>query len=231
MTFSVIMMSYLGYYHGARSNPILKFNRAVRSFVNQTFKDCELIIVSDGCELTNQEYKANWANHDNITLIKTKKSEDKWPGVKRQLAREVAKGEWIIYLDSDDLFLPKRIENINKAIKQNPEYDLLFDNSLIYGSKRDIFKYIINETYEGPIGICTKYENHNLDGIQLYRTKIDYAAGTCSIAHKNTLPQKWDNRNRRGEDLKFIAELKAHNQWKVVDMPGYVWCHSEHFDI
>ena len=46
---SVIMASYLGEYENSASDRKTKFIRAVDSFVNQTYKDAELIIISYGC--------------------------------------------------------------------------------------------------------------------------------------------------------------------------------------
>jgi len=54
---SVIMPSYLGKYEGSRINADQKFIRAVESFQQQTLQNKELIIVSDGCEITNRIYR------------------------------------------------------------------------------------------------------------------------------------------------------------------------------
>ena len=54
---SVIMASFLGSYPGRSSNPEDKFIRAVKSFITQTYENKELIIVSDGCQMTNMLYK------------------------------------------------------------------------------------------------------------------------------------------------------------------------------
>ena len=53
---SIIMQVYLGEYPGARTDSISKFKRAVKSFQNQIYKNCELIIVADGCTKTHQTY-------------------------------------------------------------------------------------------------------------------------------------------------------------------------------
>ena len=41
---SIIMQSYLGNYPGSRKDSHSKFLRAVQSFQNQLYKNCELII-------------------------------------------------------------------------------------------------------------------------------------------------------------------------------------------
>ena len=54
------MQSYLGDYPGSRTEPERKFVRAVNSFLNQTNKNSELIIVSDNCKITEKLYKENF---------------------------------------------------------------------------------------------------------------------------------------------------------------------------
>ena len=66
---SVVMASYLGNYSGAASNRDAKLRRAINSFLFQ--ETGELIVVSDGCELTNQIVESYKNPH--IKLIKMMK--------------------------------------------------------------------------------------------------------------------------------------------------------------
>ncbi len=69
------MPSYLDHYEGrygkAAENRIEKFHRAVNSVRSQVFSDWELIIVSDGCEKTCDQ----WSRFpdDNIRLLRISK--------------------------------------------------------------------------------------------------------------------------------------------------------------
>lgn len=230
---SIVMMSYLGHYPGARSNPIPKFNRAVQSVVDQTVQDWELIIVSDGCELTNIEYDKYWSNDPRIKLIKTEKSPSAWPGSKRQLGVDAAKGDWIAYLDSDDAYIDHRLQNIHNAIESNPLIDVFFDNVLIYGIDERGFQPTANGKYfETPLGLARRYYNAFLDNMPLfYRESKEGSVGTWCIAHRKDISIKWGDLERRGEDTEFINTLRSNLPYKFVNMSGYVWCHSHYFDI
>ena len=223
------MMSYLGHYPGARSKPVPKFNRAIQSFVNQTLKDCELIIVSDGCELTNQEYEANWSNHDNITLIKPEKSKDKWPGVKRQLAREIAKGEWIIYLDADDVYTSDYLEKVASHI--DDKHSVMLNTSPTMGDERITLKRNIEiKGLYPPVSYSraslfmpgTRIEN-------MYNNAKIYGLGTASIIHKNSVSCEWKNSDKRGEDANFCMDLANTHPYKMISVIGYVICHDPKF--
>lgn len=229
---SIVMMSYLGHYPGARSNPILKFNRAVQSVVDQTVQDWELIIVSDGCELTNAEYDKHWLNEPRIKLIKTEKSLSAWPGSKRQLGVDIAKGDWIAYLDADDVYIEHRLQNIHNAIESNPLIDAFFDTMMIYGNDEAGFEPTGNGRYfETPLGLARRYHNEFLNDVPLFCKESKGVIGTWCIVHRKNISIKWLDSERRGEDTEFIKALQKHLPYKFENMAGYVWCHSHYFDI
>ena len=66
---SIIMQSYLGNYPGSRKDSHSKFLRAVQSFQNQLYKNCELIIVADDCMETKALYNVHFKGEDNMRLI------------------------------------------------------------------------------------------------------------------------------------------------------------------
>ena len=60
------MQSYLKDYPGARSNPEEKFIRAVNSVINQSSPNWELVIISDGCEITKALYEEHFEQEERI---------------------------------------------------------------------------------------------------------------------------------------------------------------------
>ena len=70
MKISVIMASWLG---AKRPHLDKKFVRAVNSFLKQTHEDKELIIVSDGCQITNKLYEEHYKMNPIVTLFKSQK--------------------------------------------------------------------------------------------------------------------------------------------------------------
>ena len=114
MKFTVVMPSYMGPYRTAAKNRESKILRAVNSVIAQTYEDWELIVVADGCEKTMQILK-------DVTDLRVRKyliEKDKiWGGSPRNTGIELAKGEFIVYLDIDDIIGPDHLKNICSGIE------------------------------------------------------------------------------------------------------------------
>lgn len=71
-----------------------KLKRALTSIVNQTYLSYEIIVVDDHSDVPFY--------HDGYDLTYIRCEENKGPGAARNLGLKVAKGEFIVFLDSDD---------------------------------------------------------------------------------------------------------------------------------
>jgi len=99
MKISVIMASFLSM--PQRQNLEAKFVRAVKSFLNQTHEDKELIIVADGCEKTLNLYNQHFSDKENVKIIPIPK-QPLYSGTMRNIAYDVCEGDLVTYLDADD---------------------------------------------------------------------------------------------------------------------------------
>jgi glycosyltransferase involved in cell wall biosynthesis len=81
---------------------------AVASVLAQTYRPIEIIIVNDGSrDETGREVEALAEAHPEVRAIHRQNG---GPGAARETGRLVASGEFIQYLDSDDLLLPTKFE-------------------------------------------------------------------------------------------------------------------------
>ena len=88
--------------------------RCLESIKKQTFKDYEVIVVDDGCTDKSIEI----AKQYDVKVIKTEHvsvSEARNVGVKH------TKGEYLIFLDSDDYWDNDLLNEINKSLDNNPD--------------------------------------------------------------------------------------------------------------
>lgn len=86
-------------------NNVKWLEEAVDSVLNQTYKKFEIIIINDG----SPEDDRVFLEHYKKSII-YKKVKNSGPAVARNLGIELAKGGYIAFLDSDDLWLSKKLE-------------------------------------------------------------------------------------------------------------------------
>jgi glycosyltransferase involved in cell wall biosynthesis len=103
--------------------------RALSSLRLQSFKDFEVVVVDDNSSEDIARVTASFGDLD-IHLVK-QASVLKGACAARNLGSDKASGRYIAYLDSDDIFLPEKLEVFARHIQQNPA-DLLTSYLLVY---------------------------------------------------------------------------------------------------
>lgn len=196
---SVIMASYLLPYPGSATNRDKKFIRAVNSFKKQKYQNKELIIVSDGCPITIELYNRYFSTEDNIKLLQIPK-QALYSGEMRNVAFDVADGEIISYLDSDDILGPNHLQIIVEQFNTD-EYDWVFYNDYM----------VIDKSFKR---------------LHLRIVEPRWASiGTSSISHKNIKGIKWTK--GYGHDFIFMFKLASMGLKfkKLENIPEYLVCH------
>lgn len=89
---------------------------SIKSVIDQTFRDFELIIVDDASTDSSLSIAKNVSSLDN--RVKVYKSDTNLgPGGARNFAIQRAQGEWLAILDSDDRFLQEKLQKQVKIIE------------------------------------------------------------------------------------------------------------------
>ena len=98
---------------------------AVQSVVAQTYRPIEIIIVDDGStDDTPATIRSLIDQHPGI--VRSIRIDNGGPGAAREAGRLLAQGEFIQYLDSDDLLLPEKFQAQVGAPNQNPDCDIAY---------------------------------------------------------------------------------------------------------
>ena len=92
---------------------------AVESVLGQTYRPIEIIIVDDG-STDHTSHVAEALAKSNPDLIRVVHQPNHGPSAAREAGRQILRGEFVQYLDSDDLLRPRKFEIQVQALKANP---------------------------------------------------------------------------------------------------------------
>lgn len=101
---------------------------ALESLTNQTYKDFEVVIVDDNANVEwNKKVNAiveSFRAKLNINYIQNK--ENQGSAITRNIGIGASNGEFITFLDDDDLYLPNKIKvQVSQLTKENADYSLM----------------------------------------------------------------------------------------------------------
>ena len=92
-------------------------NDALNCIKNQTYKNIEVICVDDGSTDNSINIIETFTKND--SRFRLFKQQNLHAGIARNAGLQNAKGEYVIFLDADDLFSKKLISTLIKAAKQD----------------------------------------------------------------------------------------------------------------
>lgn len=127
ITLSVIIPTY---------NQALYIGAAIDSVLKQIPDYCEVIVVDDGSTDDTQEILNNY--HDKIIILQQKNS---GIGAARNAGINIAKGKYIGFLDSDDLWSDDHYQSLMDVFKSNPKA------SLVYGMTEEFIEASEDKNY------------------------------------------------------------------------------------
>ncbi len=181
--------------------------RAIKSVLNQTSQNFELIIVDDGSIDETSKIVAKFTD-PRISYIKFIKNRGKSAALNEGI--KLSKGKYITFLDDDDEFFPQMLEKEVDAIKNTPN-----EIGFIIGVGISI--------KNGNILIFNKYKS--LKKEDLYKAQLQYnTLALCGTLIKKICFEEIGFFNEKlffGIDWEFMLRLLKKYNYKCIQIPVY----------
>ena len=145
---------------------------AIQSVLDQTCTDFELIIVDDAS--TDQTHDII-PSHPRITCFR--RDQNGGPAAARNDGAKLAKGEFLAFLDQDDLWEPTFLEETLPILQAMADTACVHTDGYYVNSKNEIIGY--DRTIQQPGWVCELAKGHGLytDGCLFRKTHFDSVKG------------------------------------------------------
>ena len=184
--------------------------QCIESVRNQTLKNIEIILVDDGSPDSSPLLCDNYAEKDK--RIKVIHKQNAGLGYARNSGLDIAVGEFVIFIDSDDFILPEMLETLYNTAKEyeadevrsgiiyfkNGKYSERKDveDIAVFSGKEQIKKFVFD-----LLGPCPKEKKD-----------VKYMMSTCVAIHKRDVIEHYQvrftsERQTLSEDLIFDLDL------------------------
>lgn len=206
---------------------------ALESVINQTYTHWEALIVDNHSEDNTSEVIASFNDprvkkfmiHNNGVI-----------SASRNLGLKEARGEWVAFLDSDDIWYPEKLSTIISYLQENDSYDVYCTDEVmvnLLSGKRQILRFgpykknfykklLIDGNCLSPSATIIKREfmqRHNLffDESHEYITVEDY--------------DLWLNMARLDARFKFIHSIQGEYVIHSANNSGINSRHSKNYEL
>ena len=170
---------------------------AINSLITQTYTNWECIIVNDGSTDNTREVSLNFSHHDSrIFYIE---QHNQGLSAARNTGLKRASGDYIQFLDSDDVILKDKLSTQLAGMKNQDGLSVSICR-YYFGTHDDIYKRA-NKDFD-------THTNFNLD--RPLQELISRWEGTLSIPVHCFL---FDAKIFRNHNIKFNTMLKNHEDW------------------
>ncbi|ASV76489.1 Putative glycosyl transferase [Thermogutta terrifontis] len=167
-------------YNGAKY-----LREALASVMEQTYKPFEIIVVDDGSTDGSADIAKSFA--ENIIVLS---QANRGESAARNLGINAASGDWIAFLDADDIWHPKKLER--QSVHCTAETDCIHTNFFYFG------------ICEGKVDVSSiaKEVRYSIPHVAVHNP-----FRISSVVIRKDLPVRFPEWTQDGEDLLFFLDL------------------------
>lgn len=182
--------------------------KTLYSILSQTYNDYEIIVIDDG-STDNGPDKVRSINNKKIKLVT---QQNQGVSAARNRGIKESAGEWILFLDADDLLMPYALQVLYVLVKR---YDVLLGCGNYYNhDKQGFFYKYIHSKFKG----VTCNINKNIALEQVFIRTGNSLFNKCLF-----VDNKFNESLRRYEDLELFMKLSHNKRVAITQIPVMIY--------
>jgi glycosyltransferase involved in cell wall biosynthesis len=198
MLFSIVIPTF---------NRAAHLRHALDSVFAQTFSDYEVIVVDDGSTDDTEMV----ANHYG-SRIRFFRQSNQGPGAARNVGIQEARGEFVAFLDSDDIWFPWTLKNLQQVVMRPSKPGFIVGKLLDFKTSTDLDG--VRETEIDVVEIPDYFSAVRV-------SKFTILTCSCVVARRNELNRAggFANQHMNGEDSDLWLRLGTVPGFAVIESP------------
>lgn len=189
-------------------------NECIDSCIAQTYKDIEIIVISDGS--TDSTREIAWQYGDKIRYFHKKNG---GTASALNMGMNNMKGEWFKWVSADDVLYPDAIENIMKYVNPNKPTQMYYTDYDIIDENSNVIR-----TFKEP-------ERNNYDEYSAELFHNFFGNGSTSLIHKTVFTlAKFNETLPYNEDYDFWLNLVLKHNFEMKHIPEITLKYRVHND-
>ena len=194
-------------------NRAAKLTQAVESALAQTFRDFEIIVIDDGSTDNTADAMRRFSEH-----IRYLRQENRGVSAARNRGMAAANGQWIAFLDSDDVWFPEKLETQMRLLRQQaPEIQVCFSDCVVPAN------LIVCQTQFERAGFAPESQSQSkLESPMRHILASDYIIHTSTLIVAKRLAIAiggFDEEMMVAEDTDFLFRLALSSEFCFVATP------------
>lgn len=178
---------------------------AVDSVLSQTYQNIELIIINDGS--TDDTKEILEAISDNRVMVLH--IENSGVSTARNKGIELARGQFIAFIDADDLWSPDKIQQQVQAFKKHPDCSYCFTNFSRFDAKNNQYGAFTDYAY-----YLGNISQHATNELRVHFKDVCHDLEmpwypTINMVRMNKIKHLFEKNRRIGEDVSFFIHFWA----------------------
>ncbi len=209
-------------------------SEAINSVLEQTFQDFELIVVNDKSTDNTKKEIESFLPNSKIIFVDLERNRGRAGALNEGL--KIMNGEFVSFLDSDDIYILDKTEKQVKFMEKNPEVDMVYGTANYAGSREGRTPLMV-----APKNLLERMKKSAKEGIEElkrkdYEKKVnpiflteEWIAG-CSVLIRRRV---FDSGIRFDENLRNIEDYDLWYQlvgagFKIKEMDDSFYLYRQH---